>query len=64
MDRATKSFFDDIAANYVVIPKPRFIQEHTNLLKVLTKKNPGELEKEKADQKKELMAMLKSKKPK
>lgn len=59
MDR---SFFDDVATNYVVIPKPRFIKEHKNLLKVLTKKNPGELEKEKADQKKELTAMLKSKK--
>ena len=57
-----RSFFDDVASNYVVIPRPRFIQEHTKLLKILTKKDPEALDAEKADQKKELMTILKKKK--
>lgn len=40
--------------DFVVMPKPRFIQEHRNLIKVLGTADPEKLKKEAAEQKKEL----------
>ena len=55
-----RQFFEDfLSGNIVVVPKPRFIQEHKNLLKVLEKKDPKELEAEKRDQAKELKQYMK-----
>lgn len=59
-----RQFFDDLAKDYVVMPKPRFVQEHKKLLQILERKNPQELEAEKKDQAKELKAMTKGKKAK
>jgi len=59
MDR---KYFDDLGGAFVMIPRPRFIQEHTNLLKVLQRKNPKELDAEARDQKTELQMELKKKK--
>lgn len=53
-----RTFFDDLG-DYVAIPRSRFIQEHTKLLKVLEKKNPKELEAEKKEQAKELKTEMK-----
>lgn len=58
-----RQFFDDLG-NFVAIPRARFIEEHKNLLKVLEKKNPQELEAERVDQKKELEAEIKKQKQK
>jgi hypothetical protein len=58
-----RHWFDEYCAkpeNWVAIKKPRFIQEHTNLIKVLEKKDPKELDAEKKDQKEELELELKS----
>jgi hypothetical protein len=46
-----RSYFGE---NFVVMPKPRFIQEHRNLIKVLGVGNPQQLKKEAEEQKKEL----------
>ena len=54
-----RKFFDDFCSeNAVVIPRPRFIQEHKKLLQVLRDKKPQELEKERKDQAEELDKML------
>lgn len=62
-----RSFFDDYCANpekFVVMKKPRFIEEHKNLIKVLENKNPKQLDAEKKDQREELEKYIKkSKKP-
>lgn len=50
----SRQFFDEVEANYVVMPKPRFVQEHKKLLQILERKNPKELEAERKEQKKEL----------
>jgi hypothetical protein len=57
-----RKFFDDLGNNFVMMSRPRFIQEHKNLLGVLQRKNPKELDAEARDQKKELQAELKKKK--
>ena len=49
-------FFDDVSD--VVIPRPRFIQEHKKLLQILRDKKPQELEKERKDQAKELKGVV------
>lgn len=50
-----RMFFDDCCGdNVVVIPRPRFIQEHKKLLQILKDKKPQELENEREDQAKEL----------
>jgi hypothetical protein len=49
-------FFDDVTD--IVIPRPRFIQEHKKLLQVLKDKKPQELENERKYQEKELKTML------
>lgn len=55
-----RQFFDDYCSgNIVVMPRPRFIEEHKKLLQVLERKNPRELEKEKKEQEKELKSYLK-----
>ena len=46
-----RSYFGE---DVVVMPKPRFIREHRNLIKILGTGDPKELKKEAADQKKEL----------
>lgn len=46
-----RSYFGE---DVVVMPKPRFIQEHRNLIKVLGTADPEQLKKEAAEQKKEL----------
>jgi hypothetical protein len=55
---SNRSYFGE---DFVAIPRQRFINEHTNLLKVLAKGEPKQLKAEAADQKKELK-QLKSKK--
>ena len=54
-----RQFFDDLAKDYVVMPRPRFVQEHKKLLQILERKNPQELEAERKDQAKELKQMTK-----
>jgi len=57
--RMNRMFFDDFCSeNAVVIPRPRFIQEHKKLLQVLRDRKPQELEKERKDQAEELDKML------
>jgi len=53
-----RTFFDDLG-DYVTMPRARFIEEHTKLLKVLEKKNPKELEAERKEQAKELKTEMK-----
>lgn len=53
MDR---TYFGD---DFVMMKKPRFIQEHENLIRVLEKGDPKELKKEAKEQKKELEKELK-----
>ena len=57
-------YFDDLGSDYVVIPRPRFIQEHVKLIKVLDNAKPAELKAEREDQAKELRAELRKKKSK
>lgn len=59
-----KQFFDDISSEYVVMKRPRFIQEHEKLLGILERKDPKELDAEKKEQAKELKAYKKVKKAK
>jgi hypothetical protein len=60
-----RQFFDDYCSEKVVVmPKPRFIEEHKKLLQVLERKDPQELEKEKKEQEKELKSYLKKGKKK
>jgi hypothetical protein len=54
-----RQFFDDITKDYVIMPKPRFIQEHKKLLQILERKKPQELEAERKEQAKELKKMTK-----
>jgi hypothetical protein len=54
-----RSYFGE---DFIAIPRQRFINEHTNLLKVLAKAKPKELKAEAADQKKELTKVLKKSK--
>jgi hypothetical protein len=54
-----RSYFGE---DFITIPRQRFINEHTNLLKVLAKGKPKELKAEAADQKKELTKVLKKSK--
>jgi len=56
-----RQFFDDLTSDYVVMPRPRFVQEHKKLLQILERKNPKELEAERKEQAKELKAMTKKK---
>ena len=51
-----RSYFGE---DFVAIPRQRFINEHTNLLKKLARGDPAELKAEAADQKKELKSVLK-----
>jgi hypothetical protein len=54
-----RKFFDEFCSeNAVVIPRPRFIQEHKKLLQILRDKKPQELEKERKDQAKELKEII------
>jgi len=55
----SRSYFGE---DFVPIPRQRFIDEHTKLLKILAKGNPKELKAEAADQKKELKGILKKSK--
>ena len=55
-----RKFFGD---EFVMMKKPRFIQEHEKLISVLEKGDPKELKKEAKEQKAELKRELK-KKPK
>jgi len=48
--------------DFIAIPRQRFINEHTNLLKVLAKGKPKELKAEAVDQKKELTKVIKKSK--
>ena len=53
--RMDREFFDEAAARgYVVMPRPRFVQEHKKLLQILERKDPKELEAERKEQAKEL----------
>lgn len=52
-----RQFLDD--GDFIVMPRPRFIQEHKKLLQVLERKDPQELEKEKKEQAAELKKELK-----
>ena len=54
-----RQFFDDLARDFVIMPKPRFIAEHKKLLQILERKNPKELEAERKEQANELKAMTK-----
>lgn len=65
MYRMQRQFLEDFfGSDVVVMPKPRFIQEHKKLLQVLEKKDPKELEAEKKDQAKELKSYMKKAKSK
>lgn len=46
---------------YIMMKRPRFIQEHEKLIHVLEKGDPKELKKEAAEQKKELQKEVKKK---
>jgi hypothetical protein len=52
----SRSYFGE---DFVAIPRQRFINEHTNLLKILAKGQPKQLKKEAVEQKKELKSILK-----
>ena len=54
-----RSFFDELAANYIAIPRARFVKEHVNLLKVLKKADPKQLNAEAKDQAEELKKVMK-----
>ena len=55
-----RQFFEDFCSgDMIVMPKPRFVQEHKKLLQVLERKNPKELEAERKEQAKELKEQLK-----
>lgn len=51
-----RKFFGD---DFVAMRRPRFIQEHENLIRVLEKGDPKELKKEAKEQKKELQKEVK-----
>ena len=54
-----RKYFGD---EFVAMRRPRFIQEHENLIRVLEKGDPKELKKEAKEQKKELQKELKKSK--
>ena len=57
-----RQFIEDyFNSDVVIMPKPRFIEEHKKLLKVLENKNPKELEAERKEQVKELKSYMKKK---
>lgn len=56
-----RKFFDDLGSGYVRISRPRFIEEHKNLVKVLKSNDPKQLSAEAKEQSAELKKELKKK---